>query len=92
MGWNQVIAYEEIQETLPPPVRKHVWDGQEFVPITLYRAKGIPDLIQMQWLVETFGVAGIYKNGSYWDMSRAGDFTIMDEKVYIWYQMKWVKK
>jgi len=92
MGWNQVIEHEEVQVTLPPPVHKRVWDGREFVSMTLYRTKGIPDLIQMQWMVETFGVAGTYENGRYWDMSRAGDFTVMDEKVYVWYQMKWGKK
>jgi len=43
------------------------------------------------WLLKSFGHSGVYKNGRFWDYSRAGNFTVMDEKVYTWYQMKWSK-
>jgi len=70
-------------------VRKQVWDGEKFVPITVYRIKGWPGMEAENWLLESFGHSGVYKNGRYWDYSRSGDFTVMDEKVYVWYQMKW---
>lgn len=92
MGWSQKIEYIDIEVTLPPPVKKQVWDGEQFVPMTLYRSKGTPSTEQMDWLIDTYGHQGIYKDGRYWDFSRAGDFTVMDEKVYVWYQMKWRKK
>lgn len=92
MGWAQQIEYTEVEVTLPPPVKKQVWDGEKFVPMTLYRSKGTPSTEQMDWLIDTYGRPGVYKNGRFWDFSRAGDFTVMDEKVYTWYQMKWRKK
>jgi hypothetical protein len=92
MGWDQKIEYVEVEPALPAPVKKQVWNGKEFVAMTLHRFKGIPDLIQMHWLVTTFGPAGTYENGNYWDMSRSGNFTVMDERLYVWYQMKWGKQ
>jgi hypothetical protein len=41
------------------------------------------------WLLTSFGHAGIHQDATYWDYSSAGDFMLMDEKVYVWYQMKW---
>ncbi len=87
--FRQVIDYEDVEVTLPPPVKKQVWDGEQFVPMTLYRSKGTPSTEQMDWLIDTYGRQGVYKDGRYWDYSRAGNFTVMDEKVYVWYQMKW---
>ncbi len=89
--WTQKIEYEyvDVEVTLPPPVKKQVWDGEKFISMTPYKFKGVPDSYQMEWLNVTYGFAGTYKNGQYWDFSRAGDFTVMDEKVYTWYQMKW---
>jgi len=90
MGWTQQVEYIEVSDVvLPTPVRKQVWDGEKFVPMTLYRSKGTPSTEQMDWLIDTYGRQGVYKNGTYWDYSRAGNFTVMDEKVYTWYQMKW---
>ena len=89
MGWNQVIEYVDAEVVLPPPVKKQVWDGERFVPITLYKIKGWPGMAAENWLLENFGHAGIYRDGRYWEYSRAGDFTVMDERVYVWYQMKW---
>ena len=93
MGWQPVIEYvDESDIVLPPPVRKQVWDGEKFVSMTLYKSKGTPPTAQMDWLIDTYGHQGVYKNGRYWDYSRAGDFTVMDERVYMWYQMKWKNK
>jgi hypothetical protein len=92
MGWTQVIEYADAEVTLPPPVRKQVWDGEKFVPMTLYRHKGLVSVEAADWMLKTFGPAGTYKNGSYWDFSRSGDFTVMDEKVYTWFQLKWSNK
>jgi len=57
--------------------------------MTLYKKKGVPNMEEMQWLNVTYGFPGTYKDGQYWDYSKAGDFVVMDEKVYTWYQMKW---
>jgi len=92
MGWTQVIEYIDAEVVLPPPVRKQVWDGEKFVPMTLYKIKGWPGMAAENWLLKNFGHAGIYRDGRFWDYSRAGDFTVMDEKVYTWYQMKWGNK
>jgi hypothetical protein len=73
-------------------VRKQVWDGEKFVPMTLYRIKGWPGMAAENWLLSSFGHPGIFRDGKYWDYSRAGDFTVMDEKVYVWYQMRWGNK
>jgi len=90
--FEQVIEYVDVEVTLPAPVKKQVWDGENFVGMTLYKSKGVPDSYQMEWLNVTFGFSGTYKNGQYWDFSRAGNFTVMDEKVYTWFQMKWGNK
>lgn len=89
--FRQVIEYIDVEVTLPPPVKKQVWDGEKFVPMTLYKHKGIPNSDQLIWLKTTYGYPGTYINGSYWDYSIGGDFTVMDEKVYTWYQVKWGK-
>ncbi len=90
--FGQKIEYVDIEVTLPPPVKKQVWDGEKFVPMTLYRHKRLVTDEAMVWLSTTFGPPGVYKNGQYWDYSRAGSFTVMDEKVYTWFQMKWGNK
>lgn len=92
MGWTQQIDYVDAEATLPLPVKKQVWDGEKFVPVLLYKHQGAPNREQESWLEKTYGPSGVYKNGSYWDYSVGGNFTVMDEKVYIWYQMKWGNK
>ena len=89
MGQSQIIEVVHDVVILPPPVKKQVWDGEKFVPMTLYKKKGVPNMEEMQWLNVTYGFPGTYKDGQYWDYSKAGDFVVMDEKVYTWYQMKW---
>ena len=92
MGFTQIIEYTDVEVTQPPPVKKQIWDGEKFVPMTLYKIKGLPAIAAQKWLLETFGPKKIYRDGRYWEYSRAGDFTVMDEKVYTWYQMKWGNK
>jgi hypothetical protein len=58
----------------------------------LYKTKGWPGMEAENWLLKSFGYPGTYKDGRYWDYSQAGNFTVMDEKVYVWYQMKWGKQ
>ena len=91
---DDAIEYIEVIDVFDQVrrVQKQVWDGEKFVLITMYRIKGWPGMEVENWLLDTFGHAGIYKNGKFWDYSRAGDFTVMDEKVYVWYQMKWGNK
>jgi hypothetical protein len=90
--FTQVIEYVDAEITLPPPVKKQVWDGEKFVPMTLYKRTWIPSQQELDWLEKTYGCNGVYKNGRYWDYSRAGNFVVMDEKVYTWFQMKWGNK
>ena len=88
-------AIEYIDESdivLPPPVKKQVWDGEKFVPLTVYKNQGVPNGEKLLWLEKTYGQPGTYINGRFWDYSRAGNFTVMDERVYTWYQMKWGNK
>jgi len=89
MGWTQQIEYVDAEVTLPPPVKKQVWDGEQFVPMTLYRLRREPTDSERNWLWRTYGPAGQYINGHYWDYSHSGNFTVMDEQVYTWFQMKW---
>jgi len=92
MGWKQIVEYVDVVNSLPPPVKKQIWDGEKFVPLTLYKQVGVPNGEKLLWLEKTYGHQGVYKNGRYWDYSRAGNFTVMDEKVYTWYQTKWGSK
>ena len=92
MGLTQKIEYTDVEVTLPPGVKKQVWDGKQFVPMTLYKHQGVPKGEKLLWLEKTYGRPGTYKNGQYWDYSKAGNFMVMDEQVYTWYQMKWGNK
>lgn len=90
--WTQKIDYVDVEVVLPPPVKKQVWDGEQFVPMTLYKQQGVPRDEILIWLEKTYGQSGTYINGRFWDYSRAGNFVVMDEKVYTWYQIKWGNK
>lgn len=93
MGWTQQIDLVDADQVmLPPPVRKQVWDGEKFVPMTLHRHNGMPNDEKLLWLEKTYGRPGTYVNGRYWDYSKSGNFTVMDEQVYMWYKMKWGTK
>jgi len=87
MGWNQKIEYIDADEiVLPQPVKKQIWDGEKFIPVTFYRRKGVLNDERKQWLFENFG-----PRGPRWDYSLTGDFWVMDEQAYMWFQMKWGK-
>jgi hypothetical protein len=90
--FRQKIEYVDVEVTLPPPVKKQVWNGEKFVPMTLYKQKGVPGEEILLWLEKTYGQSGTYINGRFWDYSKAANFMIMDEQVYTWYQMKWGNK
>lgn len=94
MGWTQPIECVDVEVTLPPPVKKQVWDEttESFVPMTLYKRKVMPSQEILDWLQKTYGYQGVYENGRYWDYSKAGNFIVMDEKVYTWFEMKWSNK
>jgi len=91
MGWNQQIIYEELKPALPAPVKKQIWDQetQTFIPTTLYKRMGLPKPGQLEWLRKTYGHEGVYKKGQFWEFSMAGNYIVMDEKIYMWFQMKW---
>lgn len=83
---------DERDIVLPPPVKKLIWNGTEFVPFLLYRRKGTFSVQQKEWLWDTYGSPGAYKYGRHWDYSDSGDVTYMDDKVYMFYTMKWGAK
>ena len=35
------VEFIDAEIVLPPPVKKQVWDGEKFVPITIYKIKGL---------------------------------------------------
>ena len=94
MGRTQQIDYVDVweQNFVPPPVRKQVWNGEKFLSMTLYKHIGLPSDEKMAWLEKTYGRPGIYLAGRFWDYSRSGNYALMDEQVYAWYQLKWGTK
>ena len=88
MGWTQQIEYVEVEIfDGAVPVNKQIWDGKKFIPVTMYRRNGVLNDAQKMWLVEQFG-----KRGPRWDYSLSGNFFIIDEQVYAWFQLKWGNK
>lgn len=87
MGWTQQVEYIDVDVGLPPPVHKQVWDGEKFVSVTLYKRHGSLSDEQKTWLFDNFG-----KRGPRWDYSLAGNFWVMDEQAFVWFQMKWGNK
>lgn len=93
MGLTQLVDYQDVKVTLPPPVRKQFWDGDKFVELTLYRLTNIRNIDKtLEWLTSTYGPKGTHKAGHFWDYAWRGNFLLMDEEVYTWYQLKWSKK
>ena len=74
-----------------PPVKKQIWNGTEFVPMYLYRSDGKLKDEEYRWLEKTYGAPGKFADGRYWDRLH-GKFTVMDEKVYMFYKLKWTKQ
>ena len=85
------IEYIDQEIVLPPPIKKQIWNGTEFVPFLMYRRKGVPSDQQREWLCNTYGQCGVYEYGRFWDYSVGGDFTQMDDKVYMFYSIKWAR-
>jgi hypothetical protein len=92
MKFTQEINYEYV-DVVPgprPPVKKQMWNGVEFVPILTYRLDRAEfSEKQRTWLRQTFGHSGVPQAGQYWDYSKSGTFVVMDEKVYVMFQLKW---
>ena len=87
MGWTQHVEYVDAEDVdIPRVIKKQVWDGKEFIPVTMYRRDGVLNDAKKMWLVEQFG-----KRGPRWDYSLTGNFYVMDEQVYAWFQLKWGK-
>ena len=91
MGWTQLatqkIEYVDVEVSADAvPVKKQIWNGKDFVSVTMYRRNGVLNDEKKMWLVEQFG-----KRGPRWDYSLTGNFYVMDEQVYAWFQLKWGK-
>jgi len=84
------IEYIDEQDVVVPrpPVKKQIWNGTEFVQMYLYRSDGNFKNEVYQWLRDTYGPPGKFVDGHYWDRG-CGKFTVMDEKVYMFYKLKW---
>ena len=89
---TQAIEYIDETIVLPPPIKKQVWNGTEFVPFLMYCSKGTLSAQQKEWLWKTYGKPGVYEYGRHWNYSNSGDITYMDDKVYMFYTMKWKTK
>lgn len=91
----------EIIEAVPTnysfSVKKQFWDDttQTFVPVVLckYHVSHFHynDNAAIAWLEKTYGKPGVFKNGRYWDFSKGGNYIVMDEKIYTWFNLKWSK-
>ena len=87
MGWTPYVETVDAADVeIPRVIKKQVWNGKEFVPVTMYRRNGVLNDAKKMWLVEQFG-----KRGPRWDYSLTGNFYVMDEQVYAWFQLKWGK-
>ena len=85
-----ICEYVDVVPGPRPPVKKQMWNGAEFVPILTYRLDRTEfSREQYTWLEKTFGHNGVQQAGQYWDYSKAGTFVVMDEKVYVMFQLKW---
>ena len=87
----EYIEYLDVVATSRPPVRKQMWDGTKFVPIMVYRTFEKLSRDQESWLQKTYGAPGIVHPGRYWDYA-SSMHGLMDEKVYMMFQLKWTGK
>ena len=53
------IKYTDVAPEPRVPVRKQIWDGQEFVPVTMYRITGRLTKDQKDWLYDVSGATPI---------------------------------
>jgi len=88
---SEYIEYLDVVATSRPPVRKQMWDGTKFVPIMVYRTFEKLSRDQESWLQKTYGAPGIVQPGRHWDYA-SSMHGLMDEKVYMMFQLKWTGK
>lgn len=81
-----MIEYIDAVAIARPPVQKQMWDGAKFVPIMVYRTPSKLSRDQESWLRKIYGAPGIVQPGRYWD------YGLMDEKIYMMFQLKWAGK
>ena len=86
-----MIEYIDAVVIARPPVQKQMWDGTKFVPIMVYRTFEKLSRDQESWLQKTYGAPGIVQPGRYWDYA-SSMHGLMDEKVYMMFQLKWTGK
>ena len=89
---SEYIEYIDAVATARPPVRKQIWNGTKFVPILMYRTPSKLSRDQVNWLQKTYGASGQLQPGRYWDYANSQLIGLMDEKVYIMFQLKWAGK
>jgi len=78
------IKYVDAMPEPHVPVRKQVWNGQEFVPVVMYRIAGGLTQDQKDWLCHTFG-----STGSRWNYSRTSSYWTADEQVFMMFRLRW---
>lgn len=89
MVMNQHIEFTEINDKDKlhvVSVKKQIWNGNEFIPVTFYRIDGKLNSEQQHWLETQF------TRGTRWEYSITGSFIFMDEQVYTWFRLKWGNK
>jgi hypothetical protein len=83
------VEYLDERDAVPrAPVKKQIWNGTEFVTIYQHRLERRLSDEVYEWLKKTYGPPGQFVNGCYWT-SEWGKYTVMDEKVYMFYKLKW---
>ena len=84
------VEFLDERDAVPrPPVKKQIWNGTEFVTTYLHIDGNLKDEVYA-WLEKTYGPPGKFADGCYWNRLH-GKFTLMDEKVYMFYKLKWTR-
>lgn len=78
------ITYVNAEPVPYVPVRKQIWNGEEFVPVTVYRITGSLTQDQKDWLYDTFG-----RPGSRWNYAQASDYWTADDQVFMMFRLRW---
>ena len=87
---SEYIEYLDVVVTARPPVQKQMWDGTKFVSIMMYRTPSKLSRDQVNWLQKTYGASGVVQPGRYWHYASGNG--LMDEKIYMMFQLKWAGK
>jgi len=78
------IKYTDAVPEPRVPVRKQIWNGQEFVPVTMYRITGRLTKDQKDWLYDVFG-----RPGARWDYASSGSYWTADEQTLMMFTLRW---